>query len=291
MSLRLSSFVCVVVIATAARAQTAPPVTLPGTQQFDLTSEVNGHSYRLYVAPPDGYAPEDTTRYPVLYVLDGYFSFPAAVSARGSMGIVGGLEEVIVVGIGDGDHAFDSWFSNRWRDYTPSSDPAADSTFAEQFGLPVESVRSGGGREFLSVMKEEVVPFIDGTFRTTADRGLSGHSFGGLFAAYALFEAPSFFQRYGINSPSLWWNGGEAFDMEVTFAADHTDLPARVFLSVGSEEGSAMVPPMKQFAEALQDREYPGLQLETVVFEGETHASVVPAMMSRTLRVLYGRRR
>ena len=76
--LLLSAFV----LATAARAQDAAPVTLAGTQQVDLVSDVNGRSYRLYIAPPEDYAADDTTRYPVLYLLDGYRSFPAALSAR-----------------------------------------------------------------------------------------------------------------------------------------------------------------------------------------------------------------
>jgi enterochelin esterase-like enzyme len=51
------------------------PVSLEETQQIDLLSEVNGHTYRLFVALPNGYAADDTTRYPVLYLLHGYRTF------------------------------------------------------------------------------------------------------------------------------------------------------------------------------------------------------------------------
>ncbi len=270
-----------------AHAQVAPRVSLLGSQQVDLESAVNGHSYRLYIAPPDGYAEGDTTRYPVLYILDGYRTFPVAVSARAFMDIYDALDDVILVGIGNGEYAFDSWFTNRWRDYTPSANPATDSLIARQFGQPVETVRSGGGADFLRVLREEVIPFVDGAYRTTEDRGISGQSLGGLFAAYALFEAPGLFQRVGINSPSLWWSGSEMFATEAAFARAHTALPAHVFLSVGSEEGRSMVPPMERLTEALRSRGYTGLTVDAAVFEGETHTSVVPAMMSRTLRVLY----
>ena len=278
------------VLAAAARAQDAAPVTLAGTQQVDLVSDVNGRSYRLYIAPPEGYAATDTTRYPVLYILDGYLTFPAAVSARGFMDIYEGLEDVILVGIGNGEHTFDSWFSNRWRDYTPSVQPATDSLVARQFDQPVEAVRSGGGPDFLRVLREEVIPFIDASYRTSGERGLMGQSLGGLFAAYVLFEAPDLFQRVGVHSPSLWWSDGELFDVEAAFAATHSALPAHVLLTVGSEEGNAMVPPMERLAETLRSRGYEGLTVDAVVFEDETHTSVVPAMVSRTLRVLYPRR-
>lgn len=206
------------------------------------------------------------------------------------MELFGELEDVILVGISDGDYALDSWFRNRWRDDTPSASPAADSSAARSFDQPLEAIHSGGGAEFLEVLRREVIPFIDGAYRTSGDRGLSGHSFGGLFAAYVLFEAPGSFRRHGINRPSPWWNEGEIFATEASVAEDHAALPARVFLSVGSEEGGTMVPPFERFAETLRGRGYEGLVVDAVVFQGETHTSVVPAMMARTLRTLYAPR-
>jgi predicted alpha/beta superfamily hydrolase len=278
-----------------ARLESAPmaretvPVALPGTQQHDLVSAVNGRPYRLYVALPDGYDPEGGTRYPVLYLLDGYFAFPAAVSALGSMAIQREVEDVIVVGISEGEHAFDSWFVSRWRDYTPSLDAATDSAGAASFGIPPERVRSGGAPAFLRILREEILPFVEATYRTSDDRGIAGHSFGGLFAAWVLLEAPGLFRRYGLNSPSLWWGGGEMFEREADFAARHGALAAHVFLSVGSEEGR-MVSSVEGFAGALRSRGYAGLAVDVVVFDGETHGSVVPAMAARTLRVLYASR-
>jgi predicted alpha/beta superfamily hydrolase len=272
-------------------AQAAPPVSLNGTRQHDLTSSVNGRTYRLYVAPPDGYVAGDTTRYPTVYLLDGHFAFPAAVAARSYMGIFRELEDVIIVGIAEGEHTFDGWFASRWRDYTPSADPAADSSFARRYKIPMATVRSGGAPAFLDVLRKDVIPFVDGAYRTTGDRGLSGHSLGGLFTAYALFTAPDLFQRYGINSPSLWWRGGEMFAAESTFAKTHRALPAHVLLTVGAKEGASMVPPMERFAKLLGGRGYRGLVMDTVVFQGETHTSVGPAMMARTMSVLYGLRR
>jgi predicted alpha/beta superfamily hydrolase len=287
----LASCILALVFTLQGNAQSAPPVALAGTQQYDLTSTVNGRQYRLHVAPPDGYVAGDTTRYPVLYLLDGHFAFPAAVSARAYMGIFRELDDVIIVGLSEGDYSFNAWFTNRWRDYTPSADPAADSSFARQYDLAVETVRSGGGPDFLQVLRVDVLPFIDTAYRTTEDRGLSGHSFGGLFTIYALFTAPDLFQRYGINSPSLWWNGSEMFAVESAFAATHTALPKRLLLTVGANEGASMVPPMATFASLLRSRGYHGLVMDTVVFQDETHTSVGPAMIARTLRVLYGKRR
>jgi len=289
-----SILLTIAVGALAARAdaqRAAPAVTYPGTQQYDITAAANGQKYRLLVAPPDGFNPNDTTRYSVLYLLDGHYTFPAAIAARASMGIFNELENVIIVGITDGDYAFDRWFTSRWRDYTPTANPSTDSSYARQFKIAVEQVRSGGGPAFLRTLRQDIVPFIEQRYRTTGDRGLLGHSLGGLFAAYALFSAPDLFHRFGINSPSLWWRAGDTFAAESTFATTHSALLAHVFLSVGAEEGKTMVPPMRQFGEQLGKRGYQGLTLDTVVFQGESHTSVIPAMVSRTLRVLYSKKK
>jgi predicted alpha/beta superfamily hydrolase len=273
-----------------ATARDAPAVALPGTQQYDLVSAVNGRPYRLHVAVPDRYAVDDTTRYPVLYLLDSYLTFPAAVSAMAAMSIQQEIEDVIIVGIGAAEHSFDAWFTNRWRDFTPSADAATDSAGARAFGLAPETVRSGGAAAFLRVLREEVIPFMEASYSTSEDRAIAGHSLSGLFAAYVLLEAPELFQRYGLNSPSLWWRNSEMFEREAGYAARHRTLPARVFLSAGSEE-RGMVASMERFAEALRSRGYAGLAVDVVVFQDETHGSVVPAMVARTLRVLYAPRR
>jgi hypothetical protein len=81
------------------------------------------------------------------------------------------------------------------------------------------------------------------------------------------------------------------FAAESTFAVTHKALPTHVLLTVGAKEGASMVPPMERFAKLLGSRGYQGLVMVTVVFQGETHTSVGPAMMARTLRVLYGARK
>jgi len=49
----------------------------------------------------------------------------------------------------------------------------------------------------LNVLRNEIIPFIDKKYKTTTDCGISGQSFGGLFAGYCLFSAPDLFNRLG----------------------------------------------------------------------------------------------
>jgi predicted alpha/beta superfamily hydrolase len=76
----------------------------------------------------------------------------------------------------------------RARDFTPtrtSGDP-----------------NSGGAPAFLDFLEHELIPFIDRTYRTnTSDRGLLGHSLGGLFALYALEQRPRCFSELSPQAP------------------------------------------------------------------------------------------
>jgi predicted alpha/beta superfamily hydrolase len=255
-----------------------------------LKSTINGADYHLSVSLPKHYAPAEATRYPVLFLLDGGLGFPVAHSARTGFDLFGDMEEVIIVAIEyEWDKSMSPWFVNRSRDYTPSEDAAfeANPGYAKLFGYPEGSLVTGGGPVFLDVIRKEIIPFVDKNYKTTKDRGISGHSFGGLFVGYCLLTAPELFQRYGINSPSFWWNKKEMFGMEKEFSKRNQSLPVKIFMSVGSLEGNAMTPVMTAFADSLKSRNYQGLSLTTHIFEGETHMSVVPAMISRTLRVLY----
>ena len=99
--------------------------------------------------------------------------------------------------------------------------------------------------------------------------------------------AHDIFKRYGINSPSLWWDHKKLFDMEKSFFEKNKILDAQVFISVGSLENGMMKTSMSGFADSLESHHYKGLTLSSYVFDNENHLSVIPAMMSRTLRVLY----
>jgi len=259
-------------------------------QERILESKINGTTYHLYISLPQHYTSKDTTHYPVLYMLDGGWSFPIAHSVRNAIDAVGGLENIIIVGIEyEWEQSLSPFFTGRWKDFTPSKDAKIDEDpyYSKYFGLPEGSLSSGGGPVFLNVIRMEIIPSIEKEYKTNSDRGISGHSFGGLFAGYCLLSAPNLFNRYGINSPSFWWNNKEMLNMEKIFSEHNQSLPVQIFMSCGSLEGKSMTTFRTAFADSLRSRNYKGLILTTHIFEDETHLSVIPAMISRTLTVLY----
>ncbi|MEJ2538346.1 MAG: alpha/beta hydrolase-fold protein, partial [Calditrichia bacterium] len=169
---------------------------------------------------------------------------------------------------------------------TPTADPEHDKTWQKTLrrmsGREDIVVSSGGAAQFLAFIRNEVIPYIEANYRVSkTDRAIMGYSLGGLFTLYALFHAPETFRRYFAGSPSLWWGNGVLFRDEQNFAEAHTDLPVKLFLSAGALEDEEMIADVKRMETLLRSRNYPNLDLQSHVFEDETHQSAYPAATSR----------
>jgi Putative esterase len=162
---------------------------------------------------------------------------------------------------------------HRTRDYTPTN---------------VREMAGGGGAAaYLAFLKTELIPLIERRYRAdSAQRGLGGHSLGGLFATYALAHDPGLFRRYWIGSPSLWWDKQVAFTWLPALQQRAAAVTGRAYVTVGALETDVMVPPAQRLARALTTG-FPGLRTGSQVFADETHASVVAGALMRALRYLY----
>jgi uncharacterized protein len=266
-----------------------------------ITSKIMGKDYQLYISFPKGYSTKDTTKYPVLFVLDGQSSFPVFKSVRESMDIDKELDSLIIVGIGSGLD-FVSSAINRTYNYTPSLDTTFDRQFerdgAKQYNLDYNSVKgkiqSGGAEKFLQCITTEIIPYIDTHYKTTNDRGITGFSFGGLFTAWCFINTKGIFNKFGINSPSLWWNSEDILKQaEVMFTKNKTweIPPTKVFISVGQKEESKMVSGMEKFSKLLEAKRYKNISVTTHQFQGETHNSAISPSLKRTISILYGKKK
>jgi predicted alpha/beta superfamily hydrolase len=253
-----------------------------------VTSRITGRKYEISVALPNGYA-EKTSSYPVLYALDANAQFGTVVEAARYLAFEG-VPELIVVGVGYPSGSVWNQLFPRLLDLSPWPDSAflaMASRQYSQFGTPEGS---GGGPAFLRFLREELVPAIDRDYRTVpTDRAIYGHSLAGLFAVYALLEGEGTFQRVIAGSPEIPWGGRRIFPAESLFASAHKRLPGRLFLSAGGSEREAMLTNLKTFLDTLGKRRYVDLTVESFIFEGEDHISVIPATISRGLRSVYRR--
>ena len=245
-----------------------PQVTLPNTEVRTIKSSATGHDYDIYIRFPEKYS-QSAKKYPVLYVLDGQWDFKLLDSIYGGLYYDDFIPEMLIVGITytgiDPDYE-----RLRAIDYTPKG------------YIP----GSGGAPKFLVFFRDELIPFIDANYRVDpAQRVLMGSSFGGSFTLYAMFAAPELFSGYVAASPAVPYGDWAVVRQEAGYASQHTDLPVRLFLSVGEIEELAQ--PVKDFMETLRERNYTGLEMETLVIAGERHAGNKPEAFNRGLRFIF----
>lgn len=258
-----------------AAVSTAGPLEMPNTEVHHIAAR-SGRSYELYVQLPPSYAVSDTVAYPVLYLTDaetellGMFTGLQYFVQRW-----GGGREVILVAVADGD--VDEHFRSLRRvDYTPTP-------------VPPDSRTSGGAPEFLEFLREQAMPFIEGRYRANpADRGIWGHSLGGLFAAHALLDSPGTFHRYIISSPVLTYDDGLLVKNAAIHAAAHDTLPARVYSAFGADEPASDIEAWEDFFAELEAAGLADLRATAELVPEADHLTVMPIAFVRGLKAVYG---
>lgn len=244
-------------------------------EQHDLTD--NERAYRLYIAQPINQ--REASR-PVLYMLDGNGQYPM---------LLNGVDEVsentpLVVGIGY--PSSQAYPKERTRDYT----------------IPVEGENGGGGAEnFYRFIVDKVKPFIEANYAVdTTRQTLCGHSHGGLFTLYVLFNHTRSFQHYVVASPSIWWGNGAIIPKQRPF---FSDIPQSVTITLGEyEENPELDPSRKNLSpEILQKKELrkggiPVRDLTEIIghevtncrfilYEGKNHGSSIPDFLKEVVYV------
>lgn len=265
------NFLSLLVIASSScLAQTVTDVdenSIYNTQVKKFTSSIIDDELILYISLPKSYD-ETGKSYPVLYVLDGDITFGMAVSIARYLQFGGNIPELIVVGIGYGVLRKDAG-NMRQRDFTPTEKKGKENI-------------TGGAFNFLNFLSKELFPFINSSYNTNENiNTVFGYSMAGLFAFYTLFNQPETFNNYIIGSPYLLWDNEVIFSEEERAAIKFTELNATIFISVGSEESAEKYfNPIDEMVSVLEERNYKGLALHTKVFDGATHLSSPPEVIT-----------
>jgi predicted alpha/beta superfamily hydrolase len=201
-------------------------------KRYSIDSKALSETRTYLVHEPAGYDFTDE-RYPVILLLDGESNIQHVSATADFLANNGRAMKMLVVGIENTD---------RQRDLTPPI------TNARTDNRPEGKI--GGADRFLSFIAEELLPRIDRTYRTRPTRILIGHSFGGLFASYVLLKQPELFKAYIMASPSLWWDNQALAEQALNFGADHKEVQAAVYVTMGSE-GGPMLGGAQKFVGAL----------------------------------------
>lgn len=253
-------------------AQPFPKVTIPGTELRTLTSAiVTGQQYNLEIMLPAGFA-NSNKKYPVVYVMDSQWDFPLLKSIYGQQYYDGFIPEVIICGItwGGNNPNYDSL---RVRDYTPTNDG--------------QRVQGGGADKFLSVMQNEVFPFMEKNYKANTERNLVGCSLGGLFTIYAMFTHTEMFTGYAAASPAVGWDSEVLYKFEKEFAKKKVDKPIKLYMTIGDVERSR--PSYEMFASFLTQKKYNNVSILSKVLENTGHSGTKSETYNNGLQFIYQR--
>lgn len=217
---------------------------------------------RIYVPRSYGWAVD--RRYPVLYLLDGETDFAHTACAVETLAATGEIPEMIVVGV-------DS--TVRIRDFTQTD-------WAEAWA------GGGGAANFKAFLSKELLPKIEGSYRTNGYRVLSGHSAGGQFVLYCLTSDPSLFQAYFALSPSLDWDHNLPQRSLEKALASTESLKAFLYVARSDDFGRALADD-ERLIHTLETTAPRGFRWVSRAFPEESHAGVTLLAEIDALRHLF----
>jgi hypothetical protein len=251
----------------AALAEPGPPISIG--QLHTLKSEHLGEERTVLIHLPPGYE-AGTQRYPVLYLTDAEAQFGHTAATVDFLAVQGRIPPLIVVAIRNTD---------RTRDLTPTKGSLRK---GEKGGLPPTA---GGADRFLAFLGTELVPYVDGQFRTLPYRAFAGHSFGGLLALHALLTRPELFQAVLAVSPTFPWDDDYLLRTARPFFAEKKEARHALFVAIGNEP--ELVPGFRSLRELARASGADGFEATFREYPDDDHGSLVLAAHHDGLRALF----
>jgi predicted alpha/beta superfamily hydrolase len=200
-------------------AETTKPFVLGVIEEIQSVELGEKRTLNIYL--PEGYKQDDTTKYSVIYLLDGSadedFIHVVGIVQFNNFEWINRVPKSIVVGIATVD---------RRRDFTYPTTVEADK---KRFPT------TGHSDKFISFIEKELQPYIDKKYKTNSSKTIIGQSLGGLLATEILFKKPNLFNKYIIISPSLWWDNASLLNLAPAILEQSFAQKIDIYIGVGKE--------------------------------------------------------
>lgn len=243
---------------------------LGDTQYLRIESDATGRPYHVYVMLPDSYKESPQRSYPTVYLLDGGALFPMMAAYSRYLTFAEEMPDSIIVGISYGSADF-SGGNYRSTDYTAPSD---------------EREYWGGAGEFQQFLDQELLPMIESTYRSRADRRIVfGQSLGGQFVLYTALTRPGLFWGHIASNPALHRNLPFFFEAEA--GTGDADTSSRLFVGSGTNDDPMFREPALRWIEHWNARSDRPWTLKTMDLEGHSHMSTPPASFRQGMMWLF----
>ncbi|KAI8805281.1 putative esterase [Cladochytrium replicatum] len=246
----------------------------------NLHSPQLNNSRDIFLHLPLSYRHDLSKRYPVFYLHDGQNLFDEAMSFAGDWHVD---ETMVNLSLGEGIEAIVVGITSINDRRSIEYGPTQHSRYAKRRRSRMRNGEdgrggAGGGKErvdawgpsnadaYLDFIEFTIKPMIDEEFRTLSGRentGIMGSSMGGLISMYAYATRKEVFGMAGVLSPSLWYGGGEIYEV-VREASAHISRDkeawkgGRVYLDVGEKEHPGMQNHARSMRDMLSQLPVPG---------------------------------
>ncbi|GAB3933162.1 alpha/beta hydrolase [Larkinella terrae] len=264
-------------ITTLVFGQSNKPFVLGVVDELKSVELAENRILNIYLPP--GYNPADTTKYPVVYLLDGSadedFIHIVGLYQFNTFPWINRVPKSIIVGIANVD---------RRRDFTFPTTIEKD---ARKFTTAGQSAR------FIRFLEKELQPYIQTKYKTSAAKTLIGQSLGGLLATEILLKKPTLFNRYIIISPSLWWDNGSLLNQKSDLLQKTFIQKTGVYIGVGKEGLTpgdiphVMEVDANLLVEKLNRTESKTVLIHFDYLPQEDHATITHQAVFNALRLLY----
>lgn len=238
-------------------------------RSFALASNTYAAEREINVWLPPGYD-EGERSYPVLHVLDGGqaqdFHHISGLAQVGT--ISGATRDVIVVGVASVDRR------NELALLSP--DPKLVEAYPTQ----------GDTARFRRFLRDEVLPFIEGLYRTSGETAVVGESLAGLFIVETFLKEPDAFDHYIAVSPSLWWDGGRLAVQAGAHLRDHPHDERTLYLTI-ADEGGEMQAAMDDLVGGLREHAPEALDWTYAPLPAESHATIYHGAALEAFRAIF----
>jgi predicted alpha/beta superfamily hydrolase len=266
----ISRLLCLLLMAlTCAASAAAQPVPITVGETHTLASKPLAQARVVNVYLPAEYATSAKT-YAVLYLIDGGldqdFLHIAGTSALGALWARS--QDVIVVGIATMD---------RRRELTG---PTQDAALIKEFPT------AGGSAAFRAFIRDEVMPMVAKSYRTSGETGVIGESLAGLFIVETYLNEPDLFDHYAAISPSLWWDDERLAKASAALLAKPTAKPHRLYLTI-ADEGREMQTGVDRLTAALGASSRSGQSWCYAPRPDLTHATIYHTVSPEALQYLF----
>ncbi|MFZ1370908.1 MAG: alpha/beta hydrolase-fold protein [Ferruginibacter sp.] len=245
----------------------------------ELPSTILAEKRILNIYLPEGYHKNDSSKYPVIYLLDGSadedFIHVAGLVQFNNFSWINRVPKSIVVGIANTD---------RQRDLTFSSTLDANKKMAPT---------SGRSDAFINFIEKELQPFIEKKYKANTERTIIGQSLGGLLATEILLKKPMLFNKYIIISPSLWWDNGSLLQLSSTLLLESFNQVTGIYIGVGKEgltpgpNPRVMEVDANVLAEKIRLTKSKTVQVHFDYLPQEDHATIGHQAVFNAFRLLY----